>query len=275
MIDSHVHIFAGSLIENRAEITDPQFRIMYGDPKARMASAEDLIAYMDENEIDRAVVCNMTWTDKKYTDINNDYILETCTRYADRLFPMLTLPYEFTEEDVEKISRSISKAVGIGEQRLPKKYLINEDTPLSLLTEKISEKQSILLLHTSEPVGHLYPGKEKMTPEILEPFLKRTDIDIVLAHFGGGIGFYALMKEVREYLSHCFFDTAATPYLYSSEIYDVMKKLVGPEKIMVGTDFPLMKIGRVMKQISETSLTESEIRLMIDENALKLFWQRG
>ena len=273
MIDAHVHIFADEIINDRASVDDPQFRIMYGDPKAKMANAEDLLHYMDEFGIERAVVCNMTWVKRKYADINNNYIMDVCARDPKRLFPMVSLPLNFTEKDVWKIIPYLTAGAGIGEQRLTKKSLIDPDSPLSVLHDTVKENDAIMLLHTSEPVGHLYPGKEKMTPDVLEPFIKRSSIPLVLAHFGGGIGFYALMKEVREDLANCYFDTAATPYLYSKEIYPLMISLVGPDKILLGTDYPLMGIKKVMKQIDEADIKKADIAKITHKNAASLFWK--
>ena len=273
MIDAHVHIFADELIQNRGSVDDAQFAAMYGDPKAKMANAEDLIRYMDENGIERAVVCNMTWIKRKYTDINNEYIMEECAKYPKRLHPMVSLPIDFNEKDVWKIIPYLSAGAGIGEQRLTKIFLIDPDSPLTFLHDTIKENNAVMLIHTSEPVGHLYPGKEKMTPDVLEPFIKRSSIPLVLAHFGGGIGFYALMKEVKEYLCNCYFDTAATPYLYSPAIYPLMISLVGPEKILLGTDYPLMGIKKVMKQIDEADLRKTDIAAITHKNALSLFWK--
>ena len=273
MIDAHVHIFADALINNRDSIDDPQFNLMYGDPKAKMANAEELLHYMDENGIERAVVCNMTWVKRKYADINNAYIMEVCGTYPKRLFPMVSLPIDFDEKDVWKTVPYLTAGAGIGEQRLTKKYLIDPDSPLTFLHDTVKENNGIMLLHTSEPVGHLYPGKEKMTPGILEPFIKRSSIPLVLAHFGGGFGFYALMKEVREYLANCYFDTAATPYLYSSSIYPLMISLVGSDKIMFGTDYPLMGAKKVLKQIEESGIKKSDITTITRNNAKNLFWK--
>ena len=273
MIDAHVHIFADALIKDRDKVDDPQFRIMYGDPKAKMANAEDLLRYMDENGIEGAVVCNMTWVKRRYADINNDYIMEVCSEYPKRLFPMVSLPIDFNEKDVWKIVPYLTAGAGIGEQRLTKKFLIDPDSPLSFLHDTIEENNSIMLLHTSEPVGHLYPGKEKMTPDVLEPFIKRSSIPMVLAHFGGGFGFYALMKEVREYLANCYFDTAATPYLYSKEIYPLMISLVGSDNILFGTDYPLMGAKKVLKQIEESGIKKTDFTAITHKNAAKLFWK--
>ena len=273
MIDSHVHIFAPAIVRDRAHIQDPVFTALYGDPKAKMATGEDLLRYMDECEIERAVVCNMTWEDPSLARLNNEYILSFCSGHPERLYPMVTPPYLFSEKDAADLEGVLSSGAGIGEIRIPLSYLADPASPLTALTECVKKHHRVILLHASEPVGHLYPGKEKITPEVLEPFIKRCDATLVLAHFGGGMAFYALMKEVREYLINCYFDTAAGPFLYSSEIFEIMIRLVGADRIMLGTDYPLLKISRILREIDASALTDAERELITDKNARELFFR--
>jgi len=47
---------------------------------------------------------------------------------------------------------------------------------------------------------------------------------IVLAHWGGGIFFFNLLKkDVKESLKNVYFDTAASPFLYDTQIYRYAK----------------------------------------------------
>ena len=59
---------------------------------------------------------------------------------------------------------------GIGEIRLSLKLLRNLEL-IRPVIQKIIDKDLILLTHTSEPVGHLYPGKGDITRKVLYPFI--------------------------------------------------------------------------------------------------------
>ena len=56
------------------------------------------------------------------------------------------------------------------------------------------------------------------------------DVDFILAHFGGGIFVYALMPEISKALARTYFDTAASPYIYSATIFDAVRGIIGPEQ---------------------------------------------
>ena len=105
-------------------------------------------------------------------------------------------------------------------------------------------------IHASEPVGHQYFGKGNITPELIYPFIQSfPDLKLVCAHWGGGLPFYALMPEVAQAFNNTFFDTAATPFLYRPQIFKQVADIVGSEKILFGSDYPLLSPKRIMDQL--------------------------
>ena len=78
------------------------------------------------------------------------------------------------------------------------------------------------------------------------------------------------MPEVKKALQNVYFDTAASPFLYQPQIYTLVSQLVGAEKILFGSDYPLLPPSRLLREISATALTDEEKRLITGENARKL-----
>jgi predicted TIM-barrel fold metal-dependent hydrolase len=100
-------------------------------------------------------------------------------------------------------------------------------------------------LHVNEPVGHMYSGK--YAPQLDELFMilkEFREVKVILAHWGGGLFVYELMPEVKEALKNVYYDTAATPYLYTAGIYDSAAAAAGAGKIIFGSDYPLLGIKR-------------------------------
>ena len=109
----------------------------------------------------------------------------------------------------------------------------------------------IVLTHSSEPVGHAYAGKGTATPSELEALLMAfPENKMIFAHFGGGLPFYALMPEVKRALGNCYFDTAAAPFLYDTNIYGQLHSLIGPNLIF-GSDFPLVQQERALIHLAD------------------------
>ena len=92
-----------------------------------------------------------------------------------------------------------------------------------------------------------------------------------MAHWGGGLPFYALMPEVREALAGVYFDTAATPFLYDARVFETVAGLVGADRILFGSDFPLLAQERVLKQLDGAGLSAEEKAAIGGGNAARLF----
>jgi hypothetical protein len=128
-----------------------------------------------------------------------------------------------------------------------------------------------LLTHSSEPVGHDYAGKGTITPpRLLKLAANFPDLKIVLAHWGGGLPFYELMPEVRETLRNVYYDSAASTYLYSFDIFPVAAQLVGTERILWGTDFPLLSQSKFLKRVRASGLSEEQLGAVLGGNAARL-----
>jgi len=125
-------------------------------------------------------------------------------------------------------------------------------------------------------VGHEYSGKGSITPDILYSFITAfPKLKIVCAHWGGGLPFYAMMPEVARALANVFFDTAATVFLYKPEIFEQMIRIIGSDKILFGTDYPLMHQNRVISQIQSSELAEENKARILGANAQKLLCLDG
>jgi len=122
-------------------------------------------------------------------------------------------------------------------------------------------------------VGHEYVGKGNITPDVLYRFIaKFPDLPIVCSHWGGGLPFYALMPEVATALEDVFFDTAASPFLYRPEVFRHVAEIVGVDKILFGSDYPLMPQSRVIKQVRSLDMGEEAEGLILGGNAKKLLF---
>ncbi|MEC8713120.1 MAG: amidohydrolase family protein, partial [Chloroflexota bacterium] len=88
---------------------------------------------------------------------------------------------------------------------------------------------------------------------------------IILSHWGGGLFFYELMKEVKELSQNVYYDTAATSYLYNKDIFDISIKIIGAEKILFGSDFPILNPSRVLSEIK--NIGADNIQKLTSSNA--------
>jgi hypothetical protein len=148
---------------------------------------------------------------------------------------------------------------------------LTDEPTMKPLVDAVLKHDLVFLTHSSEPVGHEYSGKGSITPDILYSFITTfPNLKIVCAHWGGGLPFYALMPEVAEALANVFFDTAATVFLYRPQVFDHVTQIVGSDKILFGTDYPLMHQNRVLAQVRSSRLSEEDRAKILGVNARRL-----
>ncbi|MFC1872525.1 amidohydrolase family protein [Chloroflexota bacterium] len=275
VIDFHTHVFPAKLRDNRARYAaaDVAFAMLYADPKARMATADELIASMDEAGIEASMIVNYGWATHELCVETNDYILESAVRFPGRLFGFCAVQPDETDKAVKEIERCArAGARGIGELRPDIQLKAFPDTSrLVALGKSLKQHNLMLMLHASEPVGHQYPGKGDFTPGLLYQVIGQLpDVTIVCAHFGGGLPFYALMPEVKKTLKNVYFDSAASPYLYQPQVFARVADMAGADHVLFGTDWPLMPPARILIEIDAVGLTAEAKNQITSGNARRL-----
>lgn len=275
IIDIHAHAFPATIRDCRQAYFDaePAFELLYKPPKSRLAGAGEIIAMMDDQGVDKSVIFGFPWRTADTFKRNNDYILEAVNRYPDRLIGFCCLDPMHPEAPLE-VERCLKNGLaGIGELAFYTSGL--DDSCLRCLDPIMALAETHdcpVMLHTNEPVGHHYPGKSPNTLIQIYTLIKRFNRNkIILAHWGGGLFFYSLLrKEVRQALDNIWFDTAASPYLYEPGIYNVAIQTAGVEKLLLGSDFPLLSPGRYLKEMRDAGLSPDQQEAVCGLNAAKL-----
>jgi hypothetical protein len=280
IIDFHTHVLPPEIKKNRSQYIerDPCFAILYSKSDSKIATADELIASMDEAGVDISVILNYGWTTHELCLETNDYIMESVSRYPQRLVGFCAVQPQSPEAAIAEIERCAKAGIrGVGEMRPDMQLFdLTDEVVMEPLVEALRKNKLILLTHASEPVGHDYPGKGSITPDILYPFIAGfPDLKLVCAHWGGGLPFYALMPEVGKAMSNVFFDTAASPLLYTPQVYNQVIQLVGADKILFGSDYPLLAQSRLLKEIEALDLPQETKNLILSGNAQRLLGIEG
>ncbi|GAB4410513.1 MAG: 4-hydroxyphenyl-beta-ketoacyl-CoA hydrolase [Anaerolineales bacterium] len=275
IVDVHVHVHRPEVAACRDEFCarDAYFQRLYADPKARLATAEDVIQAMDDDGVDVAVICGFAWRDAGICRDDNDYVMEAVARYPRRLVGLAVLNPCDGDRAVYEMERCARGGLrGLGEL-MPdgQGYALSDVEAMRPIMEAARMLGWVVLTHSNEQVGHDYAGKGKTGPEVVLRFAQAfPDARIVCAHWGGGLLFYELMPEVRESLRNVFYDTAASPYLYDDRIFRVAAE-IAPEKVLFGTDYPLLRARTYLKRVRAVGLSPEVERAMLGGNAARVF----
>jgi uncharacterized protein len=269
-VDAHVHVFSPELIERRGTYVsrDPRFAALYADPRARMATAEEVLAEMDRTGVDLSVVFGFPFRDQGLCRAVNDYVLEAVGRAPERLAGLACVAPAQPGAAAE-LERCLDEGIrGCGE--LAPADTSEDIQALGTIAGVLHERGLPLLLHANEPVGHGYPGKGGFGPEACVQCADAyPGLAIVFAHLGGGAFLYEAMPEVRRTLADVYYDTAALPYLYSSGIYQAVEATAGAHKLLFGSDYALLSPARYREGLS--GLSAGARRAVCRDNARKVF----
>jgi len=275
IIDCHTHIFPDEIRKDRKPFCgrDRGFSSIYKNSKTKIAGVEDLIASMDEWGVERSVICGFPWSRADLCSLHNEYLMESASRYPNRLIVFISLLFSDPDWSERELDRGMKGgARGVGEIAFYHQEMTSHDieSMKPILTQM--EKKSIpILLHTNERLGHTYPGKGTTPPErFYELILSFPTLPILLAHWGGGLPFYELMPEVAKAMANVYYDTAASPFLYSKKIYAVVSEIVGVKKILFGTDFPLISPRRYFQELEGSGLSGEDREKILGLNFLRL-----
>ena len=272
IVDVHTHVFPPRVLANRQAFLEgePAFAAIYANPKSSLVDAPGLIAAMDQGGVDVSWALGFPWVKEEHARLHNDYLAEAVAASGGRLRG-LGCVHPPAPWALKEARRCLEMGLhGLGE-------LAFYDSDLDLdslapLCQMCAEADRPLLLHTNEPVGHRYPGKSPMSLSTLYELIRRhPGTKLVLAHLGGGIFLYSLLKrEVSQSLANVWLDTAAGPFLYGPRAYALAVEFLGPHKLLLGSDYPLLPVSRYQLELEQADLGPENLSLVLGRAALDL-----
>jgi len=272
VIDFHTHIFPPEVVKSREKyMHDPGFRILYSSQNSLLSDYSGLADYIEKKNIGGAVIMSFPWQDERSCHLHNEY-MASISGYSG-VYPFGMIPLKGNRNIMEYMKEiKESGLYGVGEIAFYNEGM--SDNNISFLREVLeacSEYMMPLCLHVNEPVGHYYPGKYEPSLKQLYNLLKEVpDVVVVLSHWGGGLFLYELMPEVKISLANVYYDTAATPFLYGRDIYNIAVKIAGTDKIIFGSDYPLIGIDRYRQFIEDEVTSVEERKKIMSLNAMKV-----
>ena len=274
IIDFHTHLLPPSFAKKRAAIAakDRTFAALFSEERAKMATAEELLLAMDDDGVDVAIALGYGWTDPDVARESNDYLLAAANGSNGRIVAFCSVDPSWGDAALREVERCVaSGAQGIGELHpTSQKLNLATDKHVGALIELAIEKDLPVVIHGSEPMGHAYAGKGETHPGQLLALAERfPTARMVAAHWGGGLPFYAHMPEVRKALANVWFDSAASPFLYDTGVYTTVANIVGSQRMLFGSDFPLLRQRRVAEEAIST-LKPAQAIAFLGDNAAKL-----
>lgn len=286
IIDSHIHmyppqVFADPIAWSR-RVDEPYWGVLVGDnPRGTTiqgwATVEQLLADMDAAGVDQVVLQGIYFQHQANCVAQNNWYIDWCRRYPDRILGFATIQPLAGQAALDEVKRAVDNGLGGLGEMLPfaQNHSIRDEAFLAVV-ELAIELNLPMCLHGAEPVGPTYPGRA-VTP--LEDYVwlaqQYPELKLILAHLGGLLPFYELNRTTRQTLQNVYYDTAAIPLLYRPAVYRAIVDVVGPEKVLYGSDYPLLlypsqtrtpDFASFLAELRTAGLTEAELQLILGQN---------
>lgn len=284
--DSHVHLFPPEIYRNWEKYAprDPWFQTLTkksangrGTEEA-WATAEEALACANAAGVTGLLMQGWYWNDEGLQKLHNDYMAQVMADHPSRIRGFMAINPMFGDSALYEAERCLSLGFeGIGELGPGGNgYHFRSREFLNLL-DLAEENHLPVCIHCGEPVGHPYPGRDT-TPlaPLPDAIATHPGVKFILAHLGGGLPFYTLNKRIAKQLSNVWYDTAANPLLYDLRSVKVVCDLVDADKLLFGSDFPLllypgqcreMDMTRWVRQITkESGLTAEQLAQVMGNN---------
>ena len=284
IIDAHTHIFSPDVIAHKARYAqrDSFFDLCYRHPRATMAGIEELIAAMDAAGINQAVLAGWPWQHHDICVVENSWVMEVARRYPNRVLPLAIVQPTAGAAAIQELERCVAGGmVGVGEFNADGQNFRLDDADFIALARAAAALHVPILLHKNESIGHTYPGKGTLLLAAIYMLIKTIpDLRLVLAHWGGGFPFYELMPEVRRVAQNVYYDSAASPLLYSPQVFKSVVDIVGSDKVLFGTDYPLIVYPKrqtepsfdlFLEDVRAQGFSEDELQNILGNNAQRVY----
>lgn len=255
IIDCHTHAYPAEVAARPrawaaehgeahwAELVDPADRKSiqgWSDPAGMLAA-------MDAAGVDRAVLLGWYWENESTCRWHNAAIADWLKQAPERFSGFAAIHPGGCVIDQLKSAKALGFC-GVGEIHLGVQGWQIDGEAWQQLTDWCTRHGWPVNFHVTEAAGIPLPGSVA-TP--LQWFIRiaqhAPDLKMILAHWGGGLPFFAQNPRLRPALRNIYYDTAASPLLYAASVFRRVADLVGADRILFGSDYPLRLFPQTQK----------------------------
>ena len=263
VVDVHCHVWPESLAPRVYE-KFTKFAEMVGQPLCTDCTIAGLRRQMAQDGVSKAVLLPVSTKPTQVEPIN----AELAPLLADgQLLPFATVHPDC--DDPVGVVRRVAEAgfPGIKLHPYDQGFWPHEERMFPIY-DAIVEEGLYVLFHSGPTSGDVY---DRRLTYGFDVYFDRYPYDkTILAHLAGTMG----MQEVPEDFDFDrpgYVDLAYTLGITPDDVWLDMVHRFGPERILYGSDSPWRSEREDLEHMLRIGLTEQELRLMLSENAHRLF----
>jgi predicted TIM-barrel fold metal-dependent hydrolase len=199
---------------------------------------------MDEAGISACVMLGWYWERQETCDLQNGWYLDWIRKYPGRLMGFAAVQPAAGPAAADALGRALDAGLcGVGELLPQAQGFKLADPAWRRIVEIASSRHAPITLHATDPASGPAAGPPTPLGDYLRLAREFPGANFILAHWGGGLAFRG-PPEGKELPPNLYFDTAASPLLYESDVFPKAVERVGPSRIIYGSDYPLLTYPR-------------------------------
>lgn len=288
MIDAHIHCFPEtpfSQSKEWAETKNEKYWLSLVNPKNSRSlqswnSIERTLSVMREAKLDQAILLGWYWEHQSTCIWHNELMASWQKQSPNQFITFASiLPNQNVIEQLEYAQSMGFK--GVGELHPSIQKFSENKRHWFQMAEWCVQENWPLNLHVTESLNLPHPGYQATPFDCYLELAKQfPELKMILAHWGGGIPFFEQNPKLKPLLKNTFYDTAASPLLYNSDIFKNVIAMVGAEKILFGSDYPLKLYPKTQTQAhtkpfideitKETHLSKDDLDAIFSDNIQRL-----
>lgn len=230
-------------------------------------SPEQLLAEMDQNKVDRAVVCPQTYPQSTVLSVNqedNDYIARAVKEHPDRFIGFgVSTPYSGPDKGAGETERAL-RQLGLRGLKLHQRYHAYHLRPdmVGPIMEVCGALGAPVLIHSGDVRSH---------PSLVGCLaLAFPKVTVIMAHMGQN--YYADAVDAARLMPNLVLETSGVP---APDCVAMAVKAIGSNRVVYGTDTPFFPIKAGQRVVREAGLPDRDLANVLGDSLARLLGITG
>ena len=261
IIDAHCHIFPDKIAAKAAE----NIGAFYGIPVAAPATVENMLALMERQGIDLAIVSSSALAPQQVMKAN-EFLLNAALQNPDRIVTLGTLHPGCTETELAEHVRFLRQNPFHGVKIHPDMLGISIlDPAMEKIYAACEEAGLPLLLHTGD---NRY---DYSNPPMVEQVLRNhPGLTLIGGHFAG-LHHYTEAAETLSGYDNLYCDCSSSFVRLNEEEAKYCIRRFGTNRVMFGTDFPVCIPDFDLDYLFRLGYDEETLEKLLWRNAARIY----
>lgn len=239
-----------------------------------------LLADMDRAGVACCVLLGWYWERQETCDLQNRWYLQWIKAHPDRLLGFAAVQPAAGKVALEHLERALDDGLcGVGELLPQATGATLEEEAWRRMIERVVARGLPLTFHATDPAAGPAAGPKTPLGDFIRLARDFPTGRFILAHWGGGLACREAEPGAGALPPNLYFDTAASPLLYGSDVFRQAAERVGAGRILYGSDYPLLLhpsqsrepgFDRFLGEVERSGLDAAQLRQVLGGNVRAL-----